>query len=461
MVWSRLRSGMRSPIAGAGVVLAAALLGALLPSHLGAQQTPPAGGPGAAPGAVAPAAGQQAKGPDAKGPEAKGPEAKGPGGPPGAPGAGGPPPAPPVTISTPVKRDVVEWDEYTGRFDAVDSVEVRARISGYLVDVNFKDGQMVKKGDPLFSIDPRPFERAVEQARAEYNQAKTKVENTSRDVDRGRPLVDKKILSEKVFDDRENAVRDAQAAVKVAEAKVKTAELDLSFTKIAAPISGRASKSNTSVGNWVSAGGANNSTILTSIVSQDPVHIYFDVSENNFIKYKRLANKGQGGGAGADIGATIEIALPDDKGFPYRGKLDFVDNRLDTQTGTLRARALVDNKDGFFSPGLFARVRVAGSPKYSAMMVPEDSIGTDQTNKFVFVVAEDGSVSRRAIMLGPAIEGFRVVREGLKPDDWFITKGLQRARPGQKVTPKREPLQVSNAAPAAEPGTTARKAANE
>lgn len=352
---------------------------------------------------------------------------------------------PVVTVSKPVKREVVEWDEYTGRFDSVETVDIRARVSGYLNEVHFKDGQIVKEGDLLFVIDPRPFERALEQARAELLQAQTKVENANLDVVRGKPLVERRIISEKTFDDRESLMRDAQAAVKVAEAKIKTTELDLSFTRITSPLSGRISRNMVSVGNWVSAGGTANATLLTSIVSRDPIHVYFDVSENNYIKYKRLEERGIGSGA-AEVGAPVEIALPDERGFPHKGRLDFLDNRLDQGTGTLRARAIIGNADGLFSPGMFARVRVTGTAPYDAVLLPDEAIGTDQTNKFVYVVGEDGTVARRATKLGPLFEGLRVVREGVTENDWVVTRGLQRARPGLKVSPKREVLAVSQAA---------------
>jgi RND family efflux transporter MFP subunit len=349
---------------------------------------------------------------------------------------------PSVTVSTPLRREIVEWDEYTGRFDSIETVEIRARVSGYLNEVHFKDGQTVKQGDLLFVIDPRPFERTLDQAQAELEQANTRVKNASLDVTRGQPLLERRIISEKSFDDRENLVREAQAQVKVAEAKVKTAELDLSFTRITAPLSGRISRNMASVGNWISAGGTANTTLLTTIVSQDPIHIYFDVSENNYIKYKRLAERGEGAGA-ADVGATVEIALPDERGYPHKGKLDFLDNRLDQGTGTLRARAVVSNKSGLFSPGLFARVRVTGSAPYAAVLLPDEAIGSDQTNKFVYAVDAEGAVARKAVKLGPLYEGMRVVREGLQPDDWVVTKGLQRARPGIKVAPNRVALTMS------------------
>ncbi len=357
------------------------------------------------------------------------------------------PPPPVVTVSRPVVQDIVEWDEYTGRIEAVELVELRARVSGYLMDIAFKDGQDIKKGALLYVIDPRPFERAVEQARAELAQAKTKVDNANLDVERGRPLVERRVMSEKVFDDRANVLREAQAAIKVADAKVATAELDLSFTRLTAPISGRISRSNVTAGNWIAAGGTANSTQLTTIVSQDPVHVYFDVSENNFLKYSRLADRGEKTGS-QQIGGAVEVALPDETTFLHKGQLDFVDNRLDQGTATMRARAVLDNKRGQFSPGMFARVRLAGSARYPAVMLPDEAIGTDQASKFVLIVSEDNAVSRRPVSLGPVHNGMRIVRDGLKADEWVVTKGVQRARPGQKVDPKKADLKAAEAAPA-------------
>src|SRR5262245_2873432 len=268
-----------------------------------------------------------------------------------APQKGAQQPLPAVSVSQTAEREIVEWDEYTGRFDAKETVEIRARVSGYLNEVKFKDGQQVKQGEVLFAIDPRPFERALEQAKAELFAATTKVENANLDIVRGRPRLERKIISDKTFDDRMALVRDAEAIVKVAEAKVKAAELDLSFATISAPISGRISRTLVTAGNWVSAGSVSGATLMTTIVSQDPIYIYFDVSENNYIKYKRLAERGVAAGA-ADVGAPVEVALPDERGFPQKGKLDFLDNRLDQGTGTLRARAVLSNKAGLFSPGL-------------------------------------------------------------------------------------------------------------
>jgi RND family efflux transporter MFP subunit len=340
---------------------------------------------------------------------------------------------------------VIEWDEYTGRFAAVESVEVRARVSGYLTEVKFTDGEDVKAGDLLFTIDPRPFERALDQAKAQLDQAKVSVSNAALDVARGRPLLKSDYISKKTFDDRENLVRDAQALVKIAEARVKAAELELSFCRITAPISGRMSRTLVTPGNFVSGGGSDTgSTILTSIVMQDPIYIYFDVSENNALKYQRMSPSG--GKGGGILGAAVGIGLPDETGFPHNAKLDFLENRLDEGTGTLRARAILANKDRLFSPGMFARVRLQGSPEYEALLLPDEAVGTDQATRFVYVVGDDDIPVRRTVELGPMEDGLRVIRKGLKAADWVIMRGQQRVRAGQKVVPRRVPLTVSDAA---------------
>jgi RND family efflux transporter MFP subunit len=355
--------------------------------------------------------------------------------------------APPeLTVSQPVSRKVIEWDEYTGRFDATESVEVRARISGYLMNVNFTDGEDVKAGELLFRIDPRPFERALDQAKAQLNQSTVSVSNAKLDVERGKPLLQRDYISKKAFDDRENILRDAEALVKLNEARVKAAELELSFTEITAPISGRMSRTLVTPGNFVSGGGSDTgSTILTTIVKQHPIYIYFDVSENNALKYQRLSQASGKGTSGLQ-GASVGIGLPDEQGFPHAAKLDFLENRLDQGTGTLRARAILPNADRLFSPGMFARVRLQGSPEYEALLLPDEAIGTDQANRFVYVVGDDDIPMRRTVDLGPLDDGLRVVRKGLDPDDWVILRGQQRVRAGQKIVPKRAPLNVSDAA---------------
>jgi RND family efflux transporter MFP subunit len=354
-------------------------------------------------------------------------------------------PPPEITVSQPAVRKTIEWDEYTGRFDAVEVVDVRARVSGYLTEVSFTDGQEVKAGDLLFQIDPRPFERALDQAKAQLDEASVRVSNSSLDVERGRPLLKSEAISRKTFDDRENLVREATAAVKVAEARVKTAELELSFCRITAPISGRISRTLVTRGNFVSGGGNDTgNTLLTTIVTQDPIYIYFDVSENNALKYQRLA-RASGMGPSGMVGAAVGVGLPDEQSFPHTGKLDFLENRLDAGTGTLRARAVVPNAEGLFSPGMFARVRLQGSPDYQALLLPDEAIGTDQATRFVYVVGGNDVPERRTVELGPLVEGLRVVRKGIGPDDWVVIRGQQRILPDQKIIPKRTPITVSDA----------------
>jgi multidrug efflux system membrane fusion protein len=353
--------------------------------------------------------------------------------------------APEITVSQPVARKTIEWDEFTGRFDAVEAVDIRARVSGYLTEVRFIDGQDVKAGDLLFEIDPRPFERALDQAKAQLDEAKVRVSNANLDVERGRPLLKTDAISKKTFDDRENILREATAAVKVAEARVKTAELELSFCRITAPISGRISRTLVTRGNFVSGGGNDTgNTILTTIVTQDPIYIYFDVSENDALKYQRLAQASGKGSAGM-LGAAVGVGLPDEESFPHTGKLDFMENRLDAGTGTLRARAIVPNASGLFSPGMFARVRLQGSPEYQALLLPDEAIGTDQATRFVYVVGTNDVPERRTVKLGPLVDGLRVVRSGIGPDDWVVIRGQQRLLPDQKIIPKRTPLTVSDA----------------
>jgi membrane fusion protein, multidrug efflux system len=360
-----------------------------------------------------------------------------------APGA---PPPPAVSIANPVEKAVVEWDEYTGRFDAVDTVEVRARISGVLNEVKFTDGAIVKKGDLLFVIDPRPFQRILDRDRASLQGAKVQVEFSQKDLERARPLVANNTISQQVFDQRTQAVRAAEANVLSAEASVRSSELDVEFTQIRSPVTGRISRKLVSEGNYIT-GGSGSGTLLTTIVSIDPIFFYFDVSEADFLKYQRLDALGLRPSS-RDSTNAVELALQNDKGFPYKGKMNFVDNRIDQNTGSLRGRAIFDNPNQLFQPGLFARVRLVGSGEYKAIMLPDVAIATDQSNRFVFVVADDGSVSSKPVTLGPIIDGLRVIRSGVAANDWVIVNGVQRARTGIKVKPDKTVIEQNQKAAA-------------
>jgi RND family efflux transporter MFP subunit len=345
------------------------------------------------------------------------------------------PPPPAVSVANPSEKEVVEWDEYTGRFDAVDIVEVRARISGFLDEVKFKDGAIVQKDDLLFVIDPRPFQRVLDRDRASLQGAKVALEFTEKDLERARPLVVNATISQQVFDQRTQAVRTAEANVLSAQASVRSAELDVEFTQIHAPITGRISRKLVSEGNYLT-GGSGSGTLLTTIVSIDPIYFYFDISEADFLKYKRLVELKLLPSARENPN-PVELGLQNDEGFPYKGKMNFVDNRIDQNTGSLRGRAVLSNPDGLFQPGLFARVRIAGSAQYKAILLPDAAIATDQSNRFVFVVAEDGTVSTKPVVLGPIIDGLRVIRSGVSTADWVIVNGIQRARTGIKVKPEK------------------------
>ncbi len=357
------------------------------------------------------------------------------------------PPVPPaVTVSAPLVREIVEWDEYTGRFQAVETVDVRSRVSGYLDSINFTDGEIVNQGDLLFVIDQRPFQVALAQAEAELNQARTRAELAAKDLERARPLLQRGNISQAVFDERLQARQEADAAVRSAEAQVEAARLDLEYSEIRAPVTGRISRYLVSVGNLVT-GGAANATLLTTIVSLDPIHFFFDANEAAYLKYVRLDRTGQRTSS-RDAQNPVQLSLLDEIDFPHRGRMDFVENRLDQQTATIRARAVFDNGELLFLPGMFGRIRLIGSGRYAAIMLPDEAIGTDQSRKFVYVLDEDNVVGIRLVELGPIIDGLRVIRDGLGPEDRVIIDGLQRARPGAPVTPEEGRIEVAEAATA-------------
>nr|WP_246657984.1 efflux RND transporter periplasmic adaptor subunit [Afipia massiliensis] len=341
--------------------------------------------------------------------------------------------APPVTVAQPTKRTVTDWDEFTGRFEAIQQVQIRARVTGFVTGVEFKDGAFVKTGDLLYVIDPRQYEAAAEQARAQLADAKAKIELAERELARAEQLIKTQAVAETIVDQRRQQLESAQAAVLQAEGALRRAELDVEFTKIKSPIDGRVSRHLVTVGNLVQ-GSESGATLLTSIVSLDPIHVYFDMDESIYLKNNRLWFEGRRPSS-RDTPNPVQIILSGETKPSREGTMDFLDNRLDIGTGTLRGRALVPNQDLSILPGQFARVRVIGSAPYEALLLPDTAIASDQSRKIVFVVKDDDTVEAKPVTLGPIDGGLRVVREGLLPDDRVIVEGLQRARIGAKVAP--------------------------
>jgi multidrug efflux system membrane fusion protein len=356
----------------------------------------------------------------------------------------GPPPAP-VTVAHPLQKNITEWDEYTGRFIAVERVEVRSRVSGFIDSIHFKEGQIVKQGDLLFVIDPRPYRFAVDQAKGDLERAKAKLEIASLDVQRAIPLVRNQTLTEREFDTRRATERDAAGQVGSLEAALKQAELNLEWTEVRAPIAGRISDRRVDAGNLIT-GGPSGATLLTDIVSIDPVHFIFDASEADFLRYARLAQAG-GRPSSRDVQNPVSVRLADETEFKHVGEMNFVDNVVNPKTGTIRGRAVFNNKDGLLTPGFFGRLRLFGG-EHEALLVPDTAIASDQSRKIVFTVADDGTVGTKLVELGPIVDGLRVVRSGLEASDRIVIDGLQRARPGGKVKPEDGKIEVAAPAPA-------------
>jgi len=345
------------------------------------------------------------------------------------------PPPPTVTVANPVKRTVSDFDEYVGRFVAIDSVEVRARVSGYLEKVHFTDGQLVKEGDVLFTIDRRPFQNAVDQARATLAQQRANLAFAEADLVRGQQLVRDKTITEQTFEQRQQAKRTAEATVQANEALLRQAELDFHFSVLRAPVSGRIGDRRVSPGNLVLGSLSSSTTLLATIVSYDPIRFEFTFDEASYLRYERIARNGTDV-ASRGKGVPVSLKLIDEPEFGHVGRMDFIDNAIDRGTGTIRGRAEFRNLDGIFTPGMFARVQVPASPPYEALLVPDVAIGTEQVRKFVFVVGPDNSVSQKFVTLGQLSDGMRVVKDGLLPQDRVVVNGMSRARPGAKVTPE-------------------------
>lgn len=346
------------------------------------------------------------------------------------------PPKPVIVASQPVQQEIVEWDEYTGRLQAVESVEIRARVSGYLKRIAFKDGGKVKKGDLLFIVDPRPYIAQLHQASAELDRAKSRLDLARNDVGRAQRLLKEQAISEEEYDTRSKNLVQAAASVESAKATVDIAQLNVDFTEVRAPIPGRISRKLMTEGNLVTA----DSTVLATIVSVDPIHVYVDADERSVLKYRRLSIEGKRQSA-RDFKINVEMALMDEQAFPHHGYIDYVDPEVNPATGTIRARGVFANPDDLLGPGLFARVRVPGSGKYKALLINDRAIAMDQGKQFVMVVTQDNHAEYRPIQTGRLHDGLRIVTTGLTPEDWVITNGLQFVRPGIEVESTHAPMQ--------------------
>jgi len=339
------------------------------------------------------------------------------------------PPAPQVTVASAISRKVTESDEFTGRFEAVERVEIRPRVSGYISSVNFKEGSEVKKGDVLFVIDPRPYQAERDKAAAGLAQARSQLALAKSEHERAVKLIAQHALSQEEYDTRTAGSEQARANVEAAQAALDAAALNLEFTRVTAPISGRISRALVTSGNFVT----NGQTPLTTLVSLDPIYVSFDGDEQEYLKYAHRAAEA----ADHQARNPVQVGLANEGGFPHEGVMVFVDNALDPTTGTIRSRALLDNHDRQFTPGLFARIRLLGSAQHDAVLVNDSAIGTDQTVRYVLVVGKDNKVEYRPVQLGPVVDGLRVVQSGLTAGETIVVNGLQRVRPGAQVQTQR------------------------
>jgi multidrug efflux system membrane fusion protein len=361
-----------------------------------------------------------------------------------------PPPGPPdVAVAKVISKRIKDWDEYTGRFQAIDTVEIRPRVSGYIEQVLFREGQSVKKDDMLVIIDPRPYQADYDRAKAGLELAKSQHALANLEAQRVQKLKDSGAVSREELDERLSNLNQQQASVAAAKAALDNAALQLSFTRVRAPFDGRASRAEVTRGNLVT-GGNNGGTLLTTVVSVDPIYVYFEGDENAYLHYNELARQGQRPSS-RDAKNPVRVGLSNEQGFPHEGYMDFVDNQLDVHTGTIRARAVLENKQGQFTPGMFARVQLLGSGEYDAILIEDRAVGTDQSQSFVLVLGPDNKLEYRAIQPGRIVDGLRIVRQGLKPDDVVVVSGLQRVRPGAQVKPN----MTTMGAPAADATATA------
>ncbi|KWR91997.1 efflux RND transporter periplasmic adaptor subunit [Cupriavidus sp. IDO] len=339
-----------------------------------------------------------------------------------------PPPAPSIEVAAVVGQTITEWDEFSGRLEAVDRVEIRPRVSGTIDAVHFREGALVKKGDPLFTIDPRPYAAEVARAEAALAAAQVRAAHAQTEQVRAQRLLDDNAVSKREFDERINTARESNANVRAAQAQLDVAKLNLTYTRITAPVTGRVSRAEITVGNLVAAG--TSSPALTTVVSVSPVYASFEIDEQSYLRYTA---PGAGGGK---ANLPVYLGLANEDGNPHEGKIQSVDNRLDPKSGTIRVRAVFDNEDGRLLPGLYAKIKLGGGSPHPAVLVNDRAVGTDQGKKFVLVVDPANKLVYREVELGPNYEGLRVIRKGLKPGENIVVNGLQRVRPGDTVAPK-------------------------
>ncbi len=367
-------------------------------------------------------------------------------------------PPPRVTIGTPEVREVVDWDLFTGRLVSPETVEIRARVSGYLDEVHFKEGAEINEGDLLFTIDPRPYEAIVERMEAQVTSAASRAELAEIESKNAASLQNSQAISSEEFERRAKAATEAQAILQSAQADLRAAKLNLEFTRIHSPVTGRVSDARVTKGNLVT-GGTQDANLLTTVVPLDPIYCYLEVDERSVLKYRSLHREGKRISAQfGKVEAEMELAI--ESGFPHKGFIDFVDNQLDASTGTIRARAVFPNPDRLMAPGFFARVRVPGSGKYEGLLVPDRAIADDQGTSHVWVVGDDNTVVYRKVTTGPVLDGQRVVREGLGPGDRIVIDGVMSVRQGQKVTPEPVAAPVAETGPKADEPTSPAKPAS-
>ncbi|MBQ5939274.1 efflux RND transporter periplasmic adaptor subunit [Massilia sp. AB1] len=336
-------------------------------------------------------------------------------------------PAPPVSAAVVLEKPVLETQEFSGRLEAIEVVEIRPRVSGYITAVNFKPGAEVKKGDLLFVIDPRPYQAEADRAGAAAAAAKARADLARLELQRAERLLADKAIAQREFDERAASQKELDASARAAQAQYEAARLNLAYTRVLSPIDGRVSKAEITLGNLVDA-----SAVLTSVVSLDRIYASFDGDEDTYLRVSRRAHAGQA--------VDVKVGLANEDGFPHSGKLEFVDNRLDSQSGSVRMRATLANADRQLAPGLFARVQIAGGEARPQILINDRAVNTDQDRKFVFVVGKDNKAEYRAVKLGPTIDGLRIVREGLKPGEKIVVNGLQRVRPGAPIAPQVVPM---------------------